>query len=104
MTWTLWGYDYGHNTKLNDRLFLHIGPKRYVELHGLKEPIVEILATEDPEGAYHGWLPAGIATPCWIWPSQVQRDMCFPYGPKVAEEKGEGKRMRFTVRAKEGHP
>jgi len=99
-TWTLWAHDYGTDAKLPGRLFMHIGAKGYVRIHGLPEPM-EVEVTEDPEGPYHGWLETGEDTPSMIWPSQAQRDMCFAYGPKTEEDRGRGKMMRFTITAKE---
>ncbi len=90
-TWNMWAHDYG-------KCFIHIGPKRYVELHGItSSPIVEIRLTEDTTGDYYGWLKTGQDTPTMIWPSEAQFSMCFAYGPNVEVERGEGQKLRFTV-------
>lgn len=99
-TWTLWAHNFGPRPKFPDGLFMHIGSKRYVELHGMKEPIVEVLLTEDPNGPYYGWLETGKETPHFIWPSEGQLDMCFPYGLKAEEEHGKGVPLRFSIQKK----
>ena len=97
-TWTLFACDYGSNNRgFDGQLFMHIGPEFYVKLHGLDEPIVEVLLTEDSDGPYYGWLATGEDSPSMIWPSEGQFSMCFPYGPKVAEDKGDGKPLRFRI-------
>src|SRR5262245_28301977 len=42
-----------------DGYFWHVGAKRWVELHGLTHPIVEVEVTLDPTGGYWGWHAAG---------------------------------------------
>lgn len=32
-----------------------------------------------------------------IWPSRVQAEMCFPYGPEAEEKAGKGKLVNFVV-------
>ena len=32
-----------------------------------------------------------------LYPSLVQTQMCFPYGPDIEEEKGRGKLVGFTI-------
>jgi len=84
----------------NGTLF-HIGDRRYVELHYLDLPIVAVAVTEvahdDPAGTHWGWLDASDPTPSMIWPSRIQYDMCFPYGPRAEEDAGRGRTVRLAV-------
>ena len=76
---------------------MHIGAKHYVELHGLPEPIVEIILTEDSAGPYYGWLRTGSNEPEMIYPHESLFSVCFPYGYKIEVEKGEGQVLRFNA-------
>lgn len=81
--------------------FFHTGDRRYVELHYLDLPIVVVtvaeVAHDDPAGTHWGWLDSNEDEPCMIWPSRVQYDMCFPYGPAAEEEAGKGRTVRLAV-------
>lgn len=96
-TWTLWAYDYGDHKDFPSHLFMHIGTKGYVKLHGIEKPIVKVQITEDINGAYFGWLDTGADAPSMIWPSQIQFNMCFPYGPEIEEKRGKGKSLRLAI-------
>jgi hypothetical protein len=89
-TWTLWAHDHGTH-------FMNIGCRRYVEAHGLPEPIVEIILTEDPAGTYYGWLRTGRETPEMIYPHEALFTVCFPYGYKAEEAANEGRMLRFSA-------
>lgn len=83
------------------RTFWHIGSQWFVYLHGgFSSPedkrISKILLKEDVNGNYYGWLGAGDTEPTMIYPAQILVDMCFPYGPKVEEDRGRGRRIRLT--------
>jgi hypothetical protein len=84
-------------------LYLHASPsKRWVELHQIPHPIVKISVRErvetDPPSSYWGWLKAD-EPDCYIfvWPSEIQLDMCFPYGPKIEEQLGRGRKVNLTL-------
>ena len=77
--------------------FRHVGTKRYVELHMMKEPVVEVKITESASGTYFGWLKKGETVPCHIWGNQSLFDMCFPGGAKEEEAKGNGKAIRLAI-------
>lgn len=73
--------------------------RRFVVACGAEpENIVEVDVREDPQGDYHGWMAAGEQEPCFIWPSQMQRDMCFTYGPQAEEERGRGRRVQLSCK------
>lgn len=89
--WYMWAHDYVRN-------FSHIGKKHWVEMHMLKDhPIVEVRVELDPEGAYYGWLKTGEDRPTMIWPTKIQFEMCFPYGPEASEKAGNGKTVRLSI-------
>lgn len=94
MTWTLYAHKYKRN---GDTFFMHIGSYNYVKAHGLNEPILEVQATENPEGRYWGWLDAGKDTPSMVWPHEQLFRMCFAYGPEVEVEKGKGRIVRMDI-------
>lgn len=85
----------------NGTYLAHLGERRWVEIHGLEEPIVPVQVREvehdDPAGTHWGWLGTGKDTPTMIWPSRVQFNMCFPYGPAVEAEHGKGRILRLAV-------
>ena len=84
-------------------VYFHASPsRRWVELHYLSHPIVQVRVTEhqptDPPSNYWGWLDASDPTAyTMIWPSEVQFDICFTYGPKVEEDRGRGRKVNLTV-------
>jgi hypothetical protein len=87
--WDMFAQDYG-----NER-WMHFGSKRYADMHGGSEPTVPVRLTEDPDGAYHGWIETGEDTPSMIWPSRAQLTMCFAYGVQVEIDKGRGVPIRL---------
>ena len=81
----------------------HASPsRRWVELHGISAPIVEVIVRERADGdpantEYWGWLRSGDDKFTMIWPSWDRFSMCFPYGVSVAEEQGRGRAHRLHV-------
>lgn len=81
--------------------YFYAGSRFFVKLHGVPDAdIKEVTAAENPAGDYYGWKDKSGEIK-FIWPSEAQRDMCFPYGPKVEEDKGTGVRVRLSVTQKE---
>jgi len=58
---------------------------------------------EGEKGEYWGWIESGDTNPeetgeiTMIWPSKIQSDMCFSYGPKKSEEAGHGRQVNLVV-------
>lgn len=83
--------------------FFHASPsRRWVKLHGVDDPIVPVRIRErteaDPPSGYWGWLPADDPSAyCFVWPSEVQLNMCFPYGPEAEEARGRGRKVNLIV-------
>jgi hypothetical protein len=110
-TWALWAHRYESGKLWN------IGQRPWVELHGLKEPIVPVMVEEilgDPYMAdvtHYGWQDADkpnrepsliqIRTGTDPVRSMMALDMCFPYGLKAAIEHGDGSvvALRITERS-----
>ena len=93
--WKMWAHFYKN-------LFRHCGSKRYVEIHHIDEPIVPVVLTESPTGRYWGWLENdGKDTPTMIWPSKMQVEMCFPYGPKAESDRGRGRLIQLDIQKDE---
>lgn len=78
-------------------------PNRWwVEIHGFDEPIVTVRIRErtpaDPPSPYWGWIASDEPDKyMFVWPSECQLDMCFPYGPKAEEARGEGRKVNLVV-------
>jgi len=77
--------------------FMHVGEKRWVELHYINKPIVLVRVEIDEHGEYWGWLDSNKDKPCMIWPSEIQFKMCFPYGYTAEENIGRGKAVRLKI-------
>lgn len=88
--------------------FHHASPSRWwVELHGLHEPIVPVRVRLFREGAdaeplpgaadYYGWLKSGDDKFTFIWPSRIQLNICFAYGPEAEEQRGRGRVVHLVV-------
>jgi len=52
---------------------------------------------EDPPSTYWGWLRTDDDAYIMIQPVRLFFDMCFPYGPKIEEEKGKGRAVNLHV-------
>lgn len=93
-SWRMHAHDHGGT-------FFHIGDRRYVELHGGRDPVVEVnvalVAPDDPAGTHWGWLKTGEIEPSNVWPSRAQFDICFHYGPAAEEKAGHGRVVRLAV-------
>lgn len=96
MSWNMFAYEYDRNGR---KFFMHIGPEFYVRIHGLSEPIVPVIVTENPNGEYWGWFETGSSEPdyCVLWPSEGQFRMCFAYGPDAEAKAGRGRIARFDI-------
>lgn len=77
----------------------------WVKLHGSEDPTVTVRIRErkpeDPPSNYWGWLSfrkeEDTSKYLFVWPSEVQIDMCFPYGPKAEEARGHGRKVNLIV-------
>lgn len=79
--------------------YWHTSPnENIVRLYGAGE-ICEVEFTEDTEGTHYGWIEEGDRDyPTMIYPHESLFSMCFPYGYKILEEKGEGRHVRLTAK------
>ena len=91
MTWIMWAYK-------SDGCYMHFGCLNYVKAHGLSFPIARVEITENPTGSYFGWVEDGELKGAYVWPSEMQTEMCFPYGSKAEELKGRGRKTRLSVK------
>ena len=97
--------------------YWHVGTRRWVELHGLTDPVVAVVAEEwlgdvrDPEVTHYGWeyidKPGSVTM---IWPRSRGREdltpwlllnMCFTYGMQAEIDacKGRMVALRLTQRS-----
>ncbi|KKN69147.1 hypothetical protein LCGC14_0444360 [marine sediment metagenome] len=72
--------------------------KHQVRLTGIPGRTVELLLTEDIEGDYWAWWDNKTEAFVHCWPSEVQLNMCFPYGPKAEEDRDRGNKLRVSVK------
>jgi len=81
----------------HDGIYRHFYPSRtVVEFCGSKD-VTKVLVRELQEGEasrYWAWWDGDFSM---VYPSKVQFGMCFPYGAKVEEAKGNGKEMNVYV-------
>jgi len=99
---------------------MHIGTRRFVELHDLPDPIVPVLVEEiegdpkTPEVTHYGWqefdrphgadkgLPCMIQVRCGSTEQQLQMpwmilNICFPYGMKLEVDHGSGRMLALRI-------
>lgn len=92
--WQMYAHD-------DEGLYTNLGARPWVELHGLRLPIVlvdvRLVADDDPAATHWGWLETGADGPTMIWPSHAQFSVCFPYGYRAEEEAGKGRAVRLAV-------
>jgi hypothetical protein len=84
--WFLWAH---RETEKSGRVvYRHIGYEKWTRLHGGQAPVVAIRLTEDPDGAYWGWLDSNRdhAKPTLVYPSKLLFEMCFSSGSARAIE------------------
>lgn len=90
------------------REFRNFGGASYVRMYG-HEP-VQVELTEDPDGAYYGWIRAGrdgsfprtyTGIPDMIQPSPSLFAVQCPYGPEEGVKAGDGEIVRMSCRAVE---
>lgn len=91
----MWANDYGEAAR--SRRYNHVGCKRFVQAHYLKEPVVPVRVTEDPEGSHYGWIDTDATKPSMIFPHLIQFRCCFPYGLEAHEKAGKGRAVRLRI-------
>lgn len=75
---------------------------RFVRIHGFDDPIVTVRARErvesDPPSPYYGWLATDRPDRYdFVWPSEGQLEMCFPYGSRAEADRGRGRKVNLIV-------
>jgi hypothetical protein len=97
MTWQLWAHE-------KDGRFFHVGSKRFVEFHGLKDPIVPVIVEITGTGVggvsdYYGWQDVDEyeQIPCMIWQSWACFNICFAYGAQAEVDRGRGRIVRLSI-------
>ena len=79
---------------------IHPHPKLVGMCCGKDEPIYEVKIREVRKGEtsqYWGCYSNEKKEYSMIWPSKHQSNMCFPYGPKAAEEGGAGRQVNLVL-------
>ena len=88
--------------QFKDGLFYNLGSRRFVEYHGLPDPIFEVevveIAPDDETGRYWGWIEMGESEPLFSAPHRGMLEMCFPYGSKAEADRDKGRVVRLDVR------
>ena len=81
----------------NKTIYRDFGTKRFVEMHGGDDPIVEVNLTESPTGTYWAWLATGEDKPSMIFVSEAQFRVCFTYRFELEVERGKGRVVMLEV-------
>lgn len=93
--WRMWAHRYDSGDLWN------LGSRRYVEAHGLNNPVLEVevveVADHDPAATHWGWMRAGDDEPVLIYPRRFLLDMCFHYGVQAEVDAGKGRVVRLAV-------
>lgn len=65
------------------------------------EIVVRERQPEDAPSSYWGWLDTKDPSRyTMVWPSEIQLEMCFPYGSEVSEKKGFGRKVNLVIEEK----
>lgn len=92
--WTMWA----HKSLRKPSSFRDIHEtKRFVEMCGGRDLLVQVLVKESDTGNYFGWIDKGESVPCMIWPSKIQLNMCFGEGISNAIKNGKGKPVQLEI-------
>lgn len=79
----------------------NLGVRRYVEMHGVKAPVVEVdvveVPNDDPRATHWGWMRPADTQPVMIYPREVLFRVCFPYGVEAEVAAGKGRVVRLAV-------
>jgi hypothetical protein len=80
--------------------FTDPGHFRFAEAHAQKGQVpVPVIIKEDDSGTYYGWLATDHDAPTMIYGHIIGFNMCFPYGPKAEEDRGNGRAVHLTIEA-----
>ncbi len=85
-------------------LFWHEGNHpNFCSLYDNKGQIDKVVIEEDKKGKsqYWAWWDHEKEIYRMVYPSRVQVEMCFPYGYKIEEEKGNGRLCRVKIKSLE---
>ncbi len=104
--WILYGELCSGNNKT---YYLHMSKSiKIVKLYGGENPMHKLelsvhenqsKETDTSKADYHGWIDFNRKNDlCMVWPSQMQSEMCFPYGSKAEEEVNKGIKVRLNVK------
>jgi len=95
---------YAHKRIYGERtIYDHASPDRgWLDLFGIDDPVVALRVRErhdgDPVSDYWGWLDAEKPHRyILVWPSRIQFNCCFTYGPAVEEQRGRGRSVNLIV-------
>lgn len=76
-------------------LVVEQSPKSVV-MHGDPSPR-PVVAIEDPDGRYYGWLETGSDLLTMVQPHAGMFEMQFPYGARAEVERGKGEIVRLKI-------
>ncbi len=83
--------------KKNGEGFEHFYPHpTIVRMCGERE-VFPVRVIEDLEGPYYGWWDHRRQMHTMIYDAKVLVEICFPYGSKSAEERGDGTLVRLRA-------
>ena len=89
--WELWG-----GLDLGCGIFLAVHThEQAVRMSG--QCPIEVVAVEDPDGRYWGWIRTGEDEPTIIQPHQSSFEVCFPYGVQAEVKAGHGEVVRLDI-------
>lgn len=92
----------GHDRD-GQRHYTNASPNKWwLDLFGSKDPVVALNIRErlptDPPSTYWGWLDhKDPGKYLFVWRDPDLFEMNFPYGSKVEEDKGKGRRVNLVV-------
>jgi hypothetical protein len=92
-SWRMWALPSGDE-------FTEPGHKYFSQAHAQAgQKPVEVHVYEQQDGPYYGWLAKEDEAPSMIYAREILFNICFPYGPKIEEERGQGKTLRLMIDA-----
>lgn len=91
--WHLCGHDLGERP---GTARFRIDDRRVMHMYDPNRPVVDVVATEDPDGEYMGWVTDSRPEPHMVQHHKIF-SMQFPYGWKTAAGAGQGEAVRLRI-------
>jgi hypothetical protein len=80
------------------RFYTHFfGYPKVVRVAAPGATVLKAIVREDPAGTYWAWWDNKAQRFYMVYPNEPAFNVCFPYGPAIAEQKGKGHKLKVSI-------